>query len=208
MKLFLASKARHPDSVKKLENFVGGFINKTIAYIPTAENGESSYGSWKIKSETWKLVNTLSAKVEAVVLENYKNSSVMGALKGKDIIWIAGGMCGYLMYWIRRCELDKNIREILNTGPIYVGSSAGSMICSPTLTIAEQYPGDEEYGAGVIPGLGLVNFDILPHFEDSMMESIKDIYKGKELYLLKDGEAITIEDNNIEVLGEKRIYKG
>lgn len=54
----------------------------------------------------------------------------------------------------------------------------------------------------------MVDFYILPHFEDIMMESIKNIYKGKELYLLKDREAVTIEDNNIEVLGEKRIYKG
>jgi len=207
MKLFLASKARHPESMKKLEVFVDGFKDKTIAYIPTAENGESLYGSWKTKSETWKLVNTLGAKVEPIVLEEYKNSSVNEALKSKDIIWVAGGMCGYLMYWIRRCELDKNIREILNTGPIYIGSSAGSMICSPSLTIAEQYPGDEEHGAGVIPGLGLVNFDILPHFEDSMMKSIKSVYKGKELYLLKDGEAITVIDNKVEVLGEERIYK-
>lgn len=60
----------------------------------------------------------------------------------------------------------------------------------------------------MIPGLGLVDIYILPHFEDTMMESIKNIYKGKELYLLKDREAITIEDNNIEVSGEKRIYKG
>jgi hypothetical protein len=41
MKLFLASEVKHPDSLKKLEEYVGGFTNKKIAYIPTAANGES-----------------------------------------------------------------------------------------------------------------------------------------------------------------------
>ena len=98
-RLFLASEAKHPESMKKLEEFVGGLKSKKIAYIPTAANGEESYGTWR-KGETWNLVNKSGAVVEAVVLEDYKNSSVLKHLKGKDIIWFTGGMCGYLMYWV------------------------------------------------------------------------------------------------------------
>jgi dipeptidase E len=207
MKLFLASEAKHPKSLAGLEKFVGGsFDGKKIAYIPTAANGENAYGSWKTDSETWKLVNTLGAKVEAVVLEDYKNSSVVEVLSKKDILWFAGGMCGYLMYWIRRCELDKHIKKLLNSGIIYVGSSAGSMICAPTLAMAEAYPGDCEHGASVIPGLGLTDFDILPHYEDEMLGLVKKFYKGNGLYLLKNGEAITVVDNKVKVLGEKRFF--
>src|SRR3989344_8856033 len=129
-RLFLASEAKHPESMEKLEKFVGGFRGKTILYIPTAANSEEVYGSWEKGSETWKLVNTLGAKVTAVSLEDYKNSSVLRELAGKDIIWVAGGMAGYLMYWARRCELDKHIDEYLEAGSVYVGSSAGSMVCA------------------------------------------------------------------------------
>jgi len=206
-KLFLASQVRHPESIKKLEKFVGGIAGKTIVYIPTAANGEESYGAWKTESDTWKLVNTLGAKVEAVVLEEYKDASVLEHLKGKDIIWMAGGACGYLTYWLRRCEVDKHINELLENGSVYVGSSAGSMVCARTLDLAEVYVGENEHGVKVVPGLGLIDFDFYPHYEDEMLPEIKKVWKGGDLYLIKNGEVVTVADGKVEVLGEKRILR-
>ncbi len=207
MKLFLASQARDPESLTKLKDFVGGLEGKTIAYIPTAANGEEPYGAWKTDSETWEIINTLGAKVTPFVLEDYKNSSVLPELKGKDILWFAGGMCGYLMYWIRRCEIDKHIRELLDARSVYVGSSAGSMITSKTLDLAEWDLLDAEVGASVIPGLGLVDFQIYPHFEDELRSEIEKRWQKGTLYLLKNGEVITVVEGKIEVLGEERIIK-
>lgn len=208
MKLFLASEAKHQDSIEKLKEFIGGFEDKSIAYIPTAANGENPYGEWETESSTWKLVNTLDAKVTPVVLEEYKNSSVLDALKGKDVIWFAGGACGYLMYWIRRCELDKHLPDLLKNGSIYVGSSAGSMVTAQTLAVTEWYLGESEVGASIFPGLGYVDFEIYPHFEDEMLPEIKKNWNGKKLCLLKNGEAITVVDNNVTVLGDERFLEG
>lgn len=212
MKIFLASEAKHPESMLKLKSFVGGFEGKSIAYVPTALNGEELYGDWERNSSSWKLVQTLGANVTSVVLEEYKDVSVVDVLREKDIIWFAGGACGYLMYWLRRCELDHFLPELLASGAVYVGSSAGSMVTAHSLGIAEWYLDEEEKGVGVIPGLGLVDFEIYPHYEESMYESIKEKrqnenqFRGKTpLYLLKNGEAITVENNVITVLGEKRI---
>ena len=204
MKLFLASEAKYPESMQKLEKFVGGLKDKSIAYIPTAANGEDPYDDWRTNSSTWNLVNTLRVNVTPVVLEEYKNSSVLEIFKGKDIIWVAGGMCGYLMYWMRRCEIDKHIREIL-VDTVYVGSSAGSMIAGSSFYIGKPY---EEIGADVIPGLGLVDFEIFPHYEDEMYELVKKNYKGSKIYLLKNGEAITVVEGRVKVLGEERIIIG
>lgn len=208
MKLFLASEAKHPDSIEKLKKFIGGFEGKSIAYIPTAANGENPYGEWKTESSTWKLVNTLGANVTPVVLEEYKNSSVLDVLKGKDVIWFAGGACGYLMYWIRRCELDKHLPDLLKNGSVYVGSSAGSMVTAQTLTVTEWYLGESETGASLFPGLGYVDFEIYPHFEDEMLPEIKKHWNDKKLCLLKNGEAITVVDGNVTVLGEQRFLEG
>jgi len=204
MKLFLASEAKHPESIVKLEKFVGGFKGKSIAYIPTATNGENHYGSWQTESGSWKLVQTLGAKVKPVVLEELK-SQALDTLRGKDILWFAGGTPGYLMYWARRCQIDLHIQDLLASGSIYVGSSAGSMVCAPTLHLSEVYPDEPEHGSSVIPGLGLIDFDIFPHYEDHLLDTIKQIYKGNKLYLLKNGEAITVTDHAVEVLGEERI---
>ncbi len=46
-KLFLASEAMHPKSLERLKEFINDDIsNKNIAYIPTAQNG-NSYGAWE-----------------------------------------------------------------------------------------------------------------------------------------------------------------
>jgi len=205
MKLFLASEAKHPDSINKLDQFVNGLKGKKIAYIPTATNGEMPYDHWRTESGSWQLVQTLNAQVEAVVLEDYRTENIIDHLKDKDIIWVAGGVCGYLMYWMRRRQLDKHIRSLLDSGIVYVGSSAGSMVCSPTLDLAENYLTDMEYGASAIPGLGLIDFDIFPHFEDHLLKEIKQSYFGQKMYLLKNGEAILVEDQQIEVFGQSRI---
>ena len=211
MRLFLASEAKNPKSMEILEKYVGGFKGKKIGYIPTAANGLSDSGEvpwehWK-EGGTWKLINTLGAEVDTIILEDHLNLNLPKRLADKDIIWVAGGAAGYLMYWMRRARLDKYLPEILDDKKIYVGSSAGSIVTARTLDIVEWDISDNETGASFIPGMDWVDFDIWPHYEDSMYEEIKKRYKGEKLYLLKNGEAIVWEDGKVEVKGETRIIE-
>jgi len=202
MKLFLASLIKHPKTFKHLESYVAGFTGKSIAYIPTAANGEG-WQSWKC-GDSWNILQSLESRVTVVQLEDYGKKDIITVLKGNDIVWVSGGMTGYLMYWIRRVKLDQAIHELLQN-TIYVGSSAGSMICGQTLQICDWFPGDEEPGAGIFPGLKLVNFDLFPHYNDDALEIIRKEYTGKALYLLKDGEEIIVDDGKVEVVGETRL---
>lgn len=203
MKLFLASMAKDPRSIEELKKFVDGFEGKSIAYIPTAGNGEG-FGSWR-DGGSWALVQTLKANIKLIELEDYSQKNVMDDLIGSDIIWFAGGSTGYLGYWTTRTSLDKNIRSLLNKGTVYVGSSAGSMVASKMMSVAEWYIGETEVGASNIPGLGLVDFDIYPHYDEQYLDQIKEKYKGKRLYLLKDGEGIIVDGDSVKVIGEERI---
>jgi len=203
MKLFLASEAKHPDTVKELEEFVGGFINKKVAYIPTAANGQG-WESWK-DGGTWDLVNKIGFDLDLIQLEEINNpEQLTERLMSKDIVWFAGGMLGYLSYWARRVSLDKNIGDVLNK-VVFVGSSAGSMLlCNDSKMVTWEFV-DKEYGAEYIKPLGVVDFDIYPHYDDHLYDQIKSLYKGKKLYLLKNGEEIIVEDSKITVIGEERI---
>lgn len=207
MKLFLASEAKHPESIKKLAEFVGGFEGKRIAYIPTAANGEYGWESWK-NGGTWELINTLDAHITLVQLEEYRNKNLEEVLRGKDIIWVGGGMSGYLMYWMKSVGLDNSLKPLLQKGAIYVGSSAGAMVTAQTLDVATWDFVDNDLGAKDMSGLGLVDFDIYPHYEDSLYEQIKNKFRGKKMYLLKNGEEIIVEDGNIQVIGEERTITG
>jgi dipeptidase E len=206
MKLFLAAKAINPKSLERLTEFVGGsFKGKTITYVPTASNGEF-YGAWK-GGNSLQVALSLGANVNIVELESNNYRSIKSQIKGTNILWVAGGMSGYLLYWMRRCELDKAIPEILDSGTIYVGSSAGSMVCSKSQNVGEWFIGEQEPGASFIPGLGLIDFEIYPHYEDELRAQIEEKWQegqGK-LYLLRNGDVITKVGGEIKVLGEEVI---
>ena len=161
MKLFLASRIKEPASIEKLTNYINGFNGKKIALIPTASNGEDGWEYYKRKEDgTWNFVHSLDATVQDVVLEDYRDKSVIKDLENKDIIWFMGGMAGYLAYWIRRCKIDIHIKRILDSGVLYVGSSAGAMVAGQTLQISNWLSTDGERGAESIKPMGLVDFDI------------------------------------------------
>lgn len=203
MKLFLASEAKHPDTIKKLEEYVGGFKGKKVAYVPTAANGER-WEDWK-QGGSWSLVNSVGFDLENILLEDYGNESALEKFENKDIVWFAGGMVGYLLYWMKRCSIDKNISKILENS-VYVGSSAGSMVLGKNGgDLATWGFVDNEKGADELSSLDVVDFDIYPHYDESLYEKIKLSYKGKKLYLLKNGEEIIVEDEKVTVIGEERI---
>ncbi|MFA5025215.1 MAG: Type 1 glutamine amidotransferase-like domain-containing protein [Candidatus Shapirobacteria bacterium] len=205
MNLFLAAEAKNPLSLEKLREVVGGFKDKKIAYIPTAANGERGWECWK-EGGSWKMINTLEAKVSLIILENYGNNSVIKLLEGQDIIWFAGGCPGYLMYWLKRTEIDKNLPRLLKNEKVwFVGSSAGSMVMGKTLDAAEWDFTDAEIGARDMGALGLVNFDIFPHYEEDLLTDIRKNHKRNKLYLLKNGEEIIVRNGKVEVVGEERI---
>jgi len=62
-----------------------------------------------------------------------------------------------------------------------------------------------ERGASKFEGFGLVDFDIYPHYSEELYNWIKQHYKGNKMYLLKNGEAIAVEDGKITIHGEKRV---
>lgn len=202
MRLFLASEGSNPQTLKKLEDYIGGFDGKSVVYIPTARNGGAPFNTWQ-DSETWKFLNSRNIDISSVQLEDYKENLNINFFK-KDIVWFSGGSASYLMYWILRTGLDLMLPEILKKS-LYVGSSAGSMITGPNLNVCEWYIGETERGARYMPALKLVNFDIYPHFENSLYGKIKENYKGEKMYLLKNGEEIIVEDDKITIVGEERV---
>jgi dipeptidase E len=206
MKFFLASRINDPEALKKLRVFLGkDFKGLSVCFIPTAARGE--FYDWE-NGGTFKTIKELFKSVKVVSLEDSHKMNVIDQIKGHDILWLSGGMPGYLLYWIRRSGLDKALSEILNSGTVYVGSSASSSVLGPSLHFAEIPSGDNEPGASLIPGLGYLEHEFIPHFEDKYLEFIKQHYRKGKAYLMKDHEAITIDNGRVEILGEKRIITG
>jgi len=204
-RLFLASSGSHPDTITKLKKFVGGKLgDKKIVYIPTATNGKA-YGRWK-NTDSLKNTMSLGANIEVLELESCFYQDIFPIINKADILWFAGGMPGYLLYWMRRSELDKRLSEILDRGVVYFGASGGSQIMSKTLNCCEWYIGEPEPGAGIVPGLGYIDFEIYPHYQKNLLLEIKKHWKKGQLCLLKDGDAVVVDGEDVKILGEKNFY--
>lgn len=93
-----------------------------------------------------------------------------------------------------------------------IGVSAGSMIMTPTIrttAIYHQHKGDfdalNELGLSDFTGLGLVNFEFVPHFVmDTKGQYVEEFVRGSTntIYGCPDGSGIVVYDDNIEFYGD------
>lgn len=207
MKLFLASEAKNELSFPKLTEWIGGnWQGKKVVYVPTAANGEGPYGSWK-ESRTLRLVRTLGTELRIVELEEITSRDIMPDFDWAEIIWVGGGWTSYLLYWLHRSGLSRELPKLLAQGKRYIGSSAGSMVTSKTSSACSWYVGEEDALMREWPceGIGLVSFEMYPHFKEELRPVIEKNWQKGDLYLLKDGDALIIEAEKIIEVGSPEL---
>src|SRR5690606_38411043 len=140
------------------------------AFIPTAANIESGDKSWLIDD----LNNFINAgfEVDIVDISALPKKTWLPRLKSAEILFFGGGNTAHLMYWMKGSGLVDILPELLKTR-IYGGISAGSCIAGPTIYNPVQNLFGEEYELEIKEGLGLVNFQIIPHLNSPYFEKIR-----------------------------------
>ena len=101
---------------------------------------------------------------------------------------------------------DDYLKERIENGLLYIGESAGSVIAAPNIEYASIV--DDKTLATELDdytGLDLVDFYIVPHFEEEpFVESSRntvELYKDKlDLKLINNKEAILVENNNFTII--------
>lgn len=187
MNLFLASQSKHPKTLKAIKKFIVDKIDGKVVYIPTAANAEEGFGKWKTGS-TFNTFKNLFTNLEVLELEFTTNEDVAKKINSTDILFVGGGLPVYLNYWIYLRGLNKLLPQRLKEGMLYIGSSAGAMVCGPSFKIAALTEIDSF--SDLIPGLGLVDYEIIPHFKDEYTEIIEKSGIDVKYNGLKDGEHI------------------
>ncbi len=201
-KLFLASVAAH--SIEKFIYFLKiNPADKTIAFIPTASN---IYQDWK-PIEDRKKLEELGFKIKNIDLENQKKSDLLKKMKNIDLIFVAGGNSFYLLQEIKKSKFDEILKELINKGIPYIGSSAGTIITGPSIELAtniddqNQAPELKSYQA-----LNLVDFVALPHYDDPefklKIDSNLKKFKNYKHPLIKitDQQAILVNGSQIKIV--------
>ena len=142
-------------------------------------------------------------KVTNLDLNSYK-----GDFMEFNILHFCGGHTRYLLSKIHKLGHFDSIRSaITNKNIIYTGTSAGSMIVAPSLVGAGQLDDDinEKFSLKKQEGLNLVNFLILPHFNNpnfiaSNHQSIQSTNYPYPLIFLNDNSAIWVDSNQFQII--------
>lgn len=128
-KLFLSSSFA---SVSKLfPDFANEELKgKTVTFIPTASIPETV--KFYVNSGK-KALEKLGLIVDVLEISKATNKEITKKLQDNDYIYITGGNTFFLLQELKRTGTDKILIEQINSGKIYIGESAGSMIMSPNI---------------------------------------------------------------------------
>ncbi|QQP14447.1 Type 1 glutamine amidotransferase-like domain-containing protein [Lysinibacillus agricola] len=201
-KMFLSSS--FSDAGHFLKGFVGENIKgKRVTFIPTASAVEEEIHY----VESAKVVfEELGMIVEVLDISNTDKSEAGKILKNNDFIYVSGGNTFFLLQELKRSEIDQLIIEQINSGKIYIGESAGSIIMAPDIDYVKYI--DEKGKARQLEstkGLNLISIYPVPHygheFFNSMIDEVITNYNNKiPLTLISNSQVILVRDDDIEVI--------
>lgn len=143
-------------------------------------------------------------QVEEVNLLTFKNQEELEKkLKTFDVLWFNGGNTYYLRWAVAKSGMDKILENLLDTGIVYGGDSAGTILVGPTLKYYDRADDPGEVQEIIYDGLRFIDIAILPHWGsgeyDHVLGGIEDDLKkdGFKTMRLRDDEYLLVEDGKI-----------
>lgn len=100
-------------------------------------------------------------------IEGKTQLEVADELTDKDAVFMQGGNCFHLLKHMQECHFVEIIKQALSRGVLYIGESAGAIVCGQDITAQCFISGDSFAKVPDLKdyhGLGLVNFLLKPHW--------------------------------------------
>lgn len=203
MKLLLTSMGISNDLIaESLDQLTG--IDRSlvkIGFVPTAANVEPGKKDWFFE-QIFDLNKFGYTNIDFIDFSasgfNWKER-----LNACDVVYVSGGNTFHLLNETKKHGFDAWVRENIEN-KIYLGTSAGSILVTPTIAIASVEPADTNY-AGItdLTAINLVNFELSPHSPEQLSFEINENYAktiSNKLYAIDDNTAIKIVDSNVEII--------
>ena len=159
-KLILASSVS-PSIYEAEYLFDKPFGELRIAVVPTAANAETGDKQWL--QNDLQVFRDKGCTLVTVELEGKTEGELRTECAGFDAVFVTGGNTYYLLYHMQQSGFDKVVTDLVHSGVVYIGSSAGSIVGCPSIETV----GDAD-DPSVVPlsdytALGLVDFVVVPH---------------------------------------------
>jgi Peptidase E len=207
MKLFLASY--FAGVAKLLPKFLGlPLAGKKVCYIPTAsvvEEVDFFVGTSK------KWLAKLGLEIDELEISTAAANDIAEKIANADIIFIEGGNTFFLLQELKRSGADALIKQRINAGAPYIGTSAGSMILARDIEYAKHMDATAKAPAlnGDFTALALVDFYVVPHFTNFPFkkagQKIVEQYGVEfDLKAISNHQAVTVDGDAIAVVEVER----
>lgn len=212
MKLVLASQGFTTPEIAKsvselvkkpLENINVAIINEAYVKIP-----EDKDKRWLIR-ELSQLSNYIGGNIDFINLKAHNQEEIRKRLAYADMIYIVGGKQLILPELFKETGFDELLKEFAKE-KVIMGTSAGAITLGKQIEVEEYWK--ERYGISKQEikqkTLGLVNFNIIPHYLRKGREKYNKEFFGRVLkenpfivYAITDTQAILYENGNITFIG-------
>ena len=183
--------------------FEGRTVKRKVLFVPTAGKVEE-YNLYV--EEAMNAFEALEFEIDVLDVSAIDEKAAKEKISDTECLYISGGNTFYLLQELKKKHLIGVIRGKINEGMIYIGESAGAIIASPSIEY-NQIMDDKSIATELssYDALGVVDFYVLPHYNEFPFEETADKTKevyGKELRLLpiNNSEAVIVSGDTYKVI--------
>jgi len=115
-----------------------------------------------VKAEKEALIEN-GFKIEEFSITGMSKVEIENKLIDKQIIYFCGGNVFYLLDQIIKTNCDEIIKNKIENGVIYMGSSAGAMVAGIRVDLVATVDDRSKAPNLTSTGLGIIDIAILPH---------------------------------------------
>ena len=176
-----------------------------ITFIPFARPSGISHDDYT------EIARKAFAKIGIKVKGLHEFEDYTNALKNSEGIFTGGGNTFLLVTQLYKYNLLSTLKEVVNNGTPYLGTSAGSNICGLTMSTTNDMPIIYPPSFNT---LGFIPFNINPHYLDPNPNSthkgetretrIKEFHKFNSVPVvgLREGSWLSVNEGNIILEGK------
>lgn len=215
--LYLTSSFREPGVAELILPDIEQKLGKQpaeikISYITTAGNLHPEEKRDWIR-EGREILTKRGWQIFDYDIEGKTPDEVAQELSDKDVVFVQGGQCIYMLEQLQKCNFAEIIKPLLAQGVIYIGESTGSIVTGQNISPYRLWSKDRRPNPPKLAsyqGLGLVNFLVRPHWNSlhkkvSYLENLRnhltEIYDIAEpMIFLNDSQFIVVKDDQLKIV--------
>ena len=177
-------------------------VDCKIAYITTASKKVDDMSYVERQRER---MNEMGLSYTEIDIEGSNEEELRKILAGYDVVIVEGGNTFYLLKAIRESGFESVIKDLIEEGVVYIGTSAGSYVACPSIIMATwSNRGFDRCGVLDYTAMNLVPFLVKAHYVSEDLKELEENTKDLQYQVrpITDDQAILVRDEEIEFLGE------